>query len=253
LANTGLIVAGSIAVISTILVVWMGNKKEAYLKSGLANAGKIAAQANERAANLEKDNLMLSGSVAVLQQAASDAKTSQQLVETELERQKEQTAKAEETLMLLSKRQGNRQILNHSVQNALKGKPTGTVKIWYQLNDPEAYWFAWQIMAELNGSGWNASSPEPVPDNISAVAFLGSEYQVDKEKIDAFMRSLPPTARISGGNAELTLMSNAPPDKDALVAVLTEALKPLVQSNWGWKLGSTLSDRTFILIVGPKP
>jgi hypothetical protein len=50
LANGGLIVGLVLGVISTGLVVWMGNVKETYLRSRLADTNAMAALANERAA-----------------------------------------------------------------------------------------------------------------------------------------------------------------------------------------------------------
>ena len=147
------------------------------------------------------------GHVAVLQKEASDARAAQQQVGIELEKQRQRTAEAEKTLLALTKRQGNRHISEHSVRVSLQGKPAGRVIIWYQPNDPEAYWFSFQIMGELMSAGWIASQPVPVPDNISVVEFLGPEYQTDRDKIDRFMRSVPPAVRIAGGNGELTLMS----------------------------------------------
>jgi hypothetical protein len=128
------------------------------------------------------------GQVATLQKNASDAQAAQQRVELDLEKQRERTAKAETSLLEVSKRQTARHIENHSVSEALKGKPTGSVIIWYQSNDPEAYWFAFQIMGELNRAGWKVPMPMPIPDNISSVAFLGPEFQQHSESIAQFDR-----------------------------------------------------------------
>jgi uncharacterized membrane protein len=53
-ANIGLIVGLAIGIISTILIVWMGNIKEQYLRRDVANANQRAAEANEKA---EKERL----------------------------------------------------------------------------------------------------------------------------------------------------------------------------------------------------
>jgi hypothetical protein len=50
LANIGLIFGLIIGVISTVLIVWMGNKKETYLRQHLADTNERAAHAEERAA-----------------------------------------------------------------------------------------------------------------------------------------------------------------------------------------------------------
>jgi len=64
LANLGLIVGLIIGVLSTVLIVWMGNIKESYLKISLAAT-------NERANKLSKDLEAEKGTVAVLQEVAS--------------------------------------------------------------------------------------------------------------------------------------------------------------------------------------
>lgn len=50
IANVALIVSLVAGVISTVLVVWMGNVKEEYLQRSLTNVTNKTAQANERAA-----------------------------------------------------------------------------------------------------------------------------------------------------------------------------------------------------------
>jgi hypothetical protein len=53
LANIGLILALIAGVIATSVVVWMGNVKESYLKTTLADANARAAEANARAAEAD--------------------------------------------------------------------------------------------------------------------------------------------------------------------------------------------------------
>lgn len=62
LANMGLIAGLVAGVVSTVLIVWMGNVKEGYLKRDVAHAQLSAAEANEKAeaeklarVRLEKD------------------------------------------------------------------------------------------------------------------------------------------------------------------------------------------------------
>jgi len=59
IANFALIGSLLVGVVATVLIVWMGNTKEAYLRRELANAGRDAAQANARAAeaSLELERL----------------------------------------------------------------------------------------------------------------------------------------------------------------------------------------------------
>lgn len=55
LANVVLVISLVLGAASTVLVVWMGNVKEAYLRRDLAATGKAVAEADARAAaaNLE--------------------------------------------------------------------------------------------------------------------------------------------------------------------------------------------------------
>jgi hypothetical protein len=55
LANIAFIVSLIVGVIATVLLVWMGNVKEGFLRRDVAQAGAPAAHANERAAALEKE------------------------------------------------------------------------------------------------------------------------------------------------------------------------------------------------------
>lgn len=54
--------------------------------------------------------------------------------------------------------------LNKHWEESLKGKPTGSVEIWYQPEDQEAYMLAKTIFHSLkDGFGWTASEPIPIP------------------------------------------------------------------------------------------
>ena len=241
-------VAGAGALITGGILSRRQDEKLRRFSIDLTSAQTELGKQQERAA-------IADAKVAGLQKAASDAQSAQQQVATELEAQRERAAKAEASLIRLENRQGNRYVKNHLVENALKGKPTGTVTIWYQPNDPEAYWFAQSIANELAGANWKVPMPVPVPADISSVAFLGPEYQALAASVENFDRTVPPTTRIAGGNAELTLLSRTynAADPNDLTTILTEALKPLVFANWGWRLASSLPEGSFILIVGPKP
>ena len=57
LANWGLIVGLIVGVVSTVVLVWMGNVKEEYLKRDLAATHERAARAEERAAKAERELL----------------------------------------------------------------------------------------------------------------------------------------------------------------------------------------------------
>jgi hypothetical protein len=55
IANVGLIVGLIIGAVSTVMLVWMGNVKETYLKKELGATGERAARAIERATKAELD------------------------------------------------------------------------------------------------------------------------------------------------------------------------------------------------------
>jgi hypothetical protein len=56
--------------------------------------------------------------------------------------------------------------LNQHWEGYLKGKPTGTVALWYHPGDQEAYTLAFTIRHSLLGLGWKASEPVPIPANL---------------------------------------------------------------------------------------
>jgi hypothetical protein len=149
--------------------VWStGNKLQDAIRANsdarIEEAKAEGAKANERALKLENENLKLSGQVAGLETAASNAIAAQQKVEieltkqsTELARQKELTAKAEKELFELKERIQPRRI--SPAQKArlvaiLSHFPKGKVSINCTANDGEAYDFAKDILAVLEESGW---------------------------------------------------------------------------------------------------
>jgi hypothetical protein len=236
--------------------------------AGFMLTGKVVNERQaEKLRKYDTDNLALRGQVAALeiqaadsskgvaglQKEAADAKTAQQHVEVDLEKQKQKTADAEKGLLELVKLQRPRFIEGHSLSDSLKGKPAGTAIIWYQPGDPEAYWFAFQIMGELSSAGWKISMPVPIPENVSSVTFLGSEFQ--GPGVADFDRNMPAAVRVAGVT-ELGLMSkyskNDPNHPSSLVDILTESLKPLARRSFAWKRAPALPGDTFIIIVGPK-
>src|SRR5260370_661994 len=74
IANWFLIAALIVGAVSTVLLVWMGNVKEVYLKRDLAATGDRAAHAEERAGRLEKD-------AAELRKAAEDVRLARVRIE----------------------------------------------------------------------------------------------------------------------------------------------------------------------------
>jgi len=137
LANWGLIVGLIIGVISTVVLVWMGNVKESYLKKGLAATNERAAHAEERAASVEAGNIQL---------------------RTDLSKQQERTAKAEKDLLEVQERLKPRH-LSAAQQKELIAelKPfSGQGIDVFVLNDAgdEVGHISEQIVSVLKDSGW---------------------------------------------------------------------------------------------------
>src|SRR5205807_8719771 len=56
--------------------------------------------------------------------------------------------------------------INQHWAESLKGKPTGSVELWYNPDDQEAYTLAFTIRHSLTLTfGWKASEPIPIPEN----------------------------------------------------------------------------------------
>ncbi len=138
-ANIFLIVTLVVGVISTAIVVWMGNVKEGYLRRDLATtnaqveeAKAASSAANARAAELEKE-------------AA--------LARLETERIKEAVAW--------------RLIPSESASELVKvlSANPGSVNLRYMDGDPEALFLATQISEILNKSNWKIAPGAVKPDN----------------------------------------------------------------------------------------
>jgi hypothetical protein len=63
-ANIGLIAGLVVGAISTIMLVWMGNVKETYLRTSLAKTNRQAAQLQLDVAHIQGENLKLSNDLA---------------------------------------------------------------------------------------------------------------------------------------------------------------------------------------------
>lgn len=140
-ANIALLLGLAIGVIATVLIVWMGNVKEEYLKlnvgsanavaekarANAANANIQAADANERTANMEKHNLELQAS---------------------LERERSARLKLEAQIAPRSLATAQREALDKALSSA--PKPL-TVKL-ILLGDQEAGMYGEQILSILQGA-----------------------------------------------------------------------------------------------------
>ena len=221
LANWGLIAGLVVGVVSTILLVWMGNIKEAYLRDHLAHTNERAASAGATAAKLE----------------------------VELSKQREVTAKAQEMLLTVTKRQGARYIPRGALSSLLQGKALGEIKVLYQPDDTEAFQFALSLVSELGAGGWKVGVIEPIPADMS---MLPLQY---RDEHTAQIDRLFPIAIRAGGGEGLTLVARSLQEDqpaDGLYSVLRTALTSLGFLNRG-RRDETLPENSFVLIVGPKP
>lgn len=139
----------------------------------IEEAKTTAAQANERSKNLERENLVLTsslatqkGAVAGLQIEASNAKAAQQQVEIELAKQQERAAKAELALAQLQGRLAVRVIGPKVHQEAVRelrafaGAKVGLLKIGP--NDKEVDGLVDQISAIFSEAHWSVARLERV-------------------------------------------------------------------------------------------
>jgi len=216
--------------------------------SDLTEAQTNLETQKERAATAE-------GKIAGLQQTAFDAKAAQQKVELELEKQREITAKAEEKLLELAKRQAGRRFAKGSLSSLLKAKAVGTVKIQYQPDDTEAFEFAMSAVGELSDVGWKVAGIERIPDNASMVSAWPVEIrgQMSPQQLERERQLLPVSVRAGGGSG-LAIVAKSIQDRpaDGAYEVLREALLALT-SQIASRVDPTLPEDTFILVVGPKP
>jgi nitrogen fixation protein FixH len=138
----------------------------------IEEAKQKAADANERAGNLEKSNLVLRGQVATLetnaaeanknlaalQKAAADAKASQQRVEIDLAKQRERAANAEKDLATLKEELKPRHLTiqqRTTLAELLKGEPRANIDVWCIVGDAEGNAFATEIAGALYEAGWS--------------------------------------------------------------------------------------------------
>jgi hypothetical protein len=165
-ANVGLIGSLAVGVVSTALLVWMGNVKESYLKTDLG-------QTKEKAERLENSNLTLRGQVAGLERDAADAKTRQ--------------AEAEIQLAKVLKKQEPRWIPTGKFVAAFGKAHPGRAFVQYQSGNPEIAMFAsGSITPALVASGWHLEkgNPQPIPSAApqGIVAAMSEVFLYTKSK-----------------------------------------------------------------------
>ena len=253
-ANVTLVVGLIIGVISTCLLVWMGNIKEEYLRRNLAGTSERAAHAEERAATVEAGNIQLRTDLKVAT-AESDKR------QTDLEKEQQKTAHAqkeaaEAQLALqkyiddVAKHQRPRLLDFKKFVADLTGKSKGSVTLLYAPNDSEAYTFAIHIRRWLgpgvdgDGAGWNVSVPMPIPAE-------GGDPHPD-------LATAPPAMKYGAWNGLGILVSDPgnghiPPWEDKTpIGVLTMALMnngfpPITQFGV-----TSVPKGTILLVIGQK-
>ncbi len=219
-----------LTLVGTVLLYRAGNRYQDAVKrdadARIAEAGSNAAQANERAQNLEHDNLILrndlnteSGKVAGLQKAASDAlaqqqrvqtelsaqqgrtanlekaatdaKAAQQGIQTELAKQQERAANAERALLKLREEVKDRDLTaaqRKEILEFLRANPKGTIRIAIPLNNAEAMDFALILSRALKEGGWN------VRDDLSQIA--GVQFAIGLSLVVESPENHPPYAAV---------------------------------------------------------
>lgn len=73
-------------------------------------------------------------------------------------------------------RAGPRELDTKRFEDALNGKPTGTVRILYK-NETEEFWFAFQIGAELKKTGWKVTEMAPIPPPRTSGISISSDIK----------------------------------------------------------------------------
>lgn len=141
LANIGLIIGLVIGVISTVMVVWMGNVKEEYLNRELAVSRKLTA-------SLEKQS-------TELKVAVSDADARAAEANEKAEKERLARIRLEEDLAWRRLPKEQQQIIASRLAN-FSGQ---IVSLWFGAGDKEAETFAWELASALSSAKWKVFSP----------------------------------------------------------------------------------------------
>ena len=126
LANLAFVASLIVGVIATVLLVWMGNTKEGYLRRDVASAGERAASANERAAKLELEaEALRNDNLRIQRENAGRHLTDEQ---------------------------------SAAISDTLRGKVSEVTLLW--ANNPEASSFAMNISFALGRAGVIVKTPQ---------------------------------------------------------------------------------------------
>ena len=140
-SNIGLIIGLVIGVVSTVLVVWMGNVKEEYLNRELAFS-------RERTATLEKQSYELKVAVSDADARAAEANE-------KAEKERLARIRLEEDLAWRRLTKDDQKI----VASRLAKFYGQVVTLWYGAGDKEAETLAWELATSLNSAKWKVFSP----------------------------------------------------------------------------------------------
>jgi hypothetical protein len=174
----------------------------------------------------------------------------------------------------------SRRLDNDVFVKGLKGKPKGSVRIWYKPEDDEAYMFAQQVYRwlgtslESGGAGWEVSEPvrtpptviphisKPfvsiMPANISTPSLKNppSLYDFQVNFPEEYTPNAPPDARFAGiGGSGLTLLCHPgeqDPAKGTAVMALAHALTDSVRAVVVVQGELSLPDGVIIVVVGQR-
>lgn len=181
-ANWGIAASLLFGFAFTVVAIKAGGRKDELvavedLKKAqqIADTMKLAGDANEKANELEHDNLKLRGQVATLetnaadakkdvaglQKTAADAKTTQQKVEIELAKQQQRAAEAEHALLELQERIKDRHLTAEKraeLVALLAANPKGDIAVSCVGGHPEPCKFAAEIVDALKEAGWTVTT-----------------------------------------------------------------------------------------------
>ena len=166
LANIGLILGLVVGVVSTILVVWMGNVKEAYLNHSLAESHERTAslekQAGESQTAIAKANADAAQSLATAKQAESNLAEANERAAKANERAAQAEQKAAEAQLALEKFKAPR-VLSPRDQRVIITKISKFVGQEFSMTTfwdiKEPLGFSNQLHQTLLSAGWKYIPP----------------------------------------------------------------------------------------------
>ncbi len=186
-----------------------------------AESNRLAGQANERAANAEKQVEQLRSTNLVLQ--------------SRLEK--------------IQNMQAPRVALAWKIDKSLEGKPAGTAEIFYQEGDGEVYEFAGWLKSLLVHAKWNVTEPRPIGDTIS-----GSYSGISRDEVQKWSS----TMRLGAHGDGVTIIANGKTMitlRDKEINPLKGILSALVALDIRVSLGQddiSLPDGLIRIVVAPR-